>query len=148
MKIKVELKTKLSNDELHRAPELDKLKEVVDEYSIGFKGAVVLHQSLYEYNYDTKNSSYDNVDKKSMIGHIESSDIENGKLFLIIDVSESLSVTDSKYICFFRSRMQTTTGSKSPVFDEIGLFSVDLIRIGENEDVKDEYLSEVIIQSD
>ena len=147
MKIKVELKTGVSNDEFNRFPNIDKIKEEIDKYSIGFKGAIVLHKSMYEYMYDLK-ESYNDVDKKNIIGHIDDIEKENGKLFLIIETPDTF-LQDKKYICFFRSKMETTPSANTSKFDEINIFAVDLIMIGESEDIEEQYLSEVyIIPSD
>ena len=98
MKIKVELKTGVSNDEFNRFPNIDKIKEEIDRYSIGFKGAIVLHKSMYEYMYDLK-ESYNDVDKKNIIGHIDDIEKENGKLFLIIVRRGNRYVKEDYIIC-------------------------------------------------
>lgn len=147
MKIRVELKTEVSNDEFHRIPDVEKIQKAIETYSVGFKGAVVLHKSLYEYRYDTRNMSYNDVDTRNIIGHIQSTEISENKLFLIIEVDDTF-LQDAKYICFFRSRMETTPGANTPKFNEIDIFAVDLTMVGDSEEVKERYLSEVTILSD
>ena len=147
MKIKVELKTAVSNDTYHRVPDVSKIQKAIEEYSVGFKGAVVLHKSLYEYRYDTRNKFYNDVDTRNIIGHIHSTVIENEKLFLIIEVDDTF-LQDAKYICFFRSRMEKTPDAKSTEFNEINIFAVDLTMVGSLEEIKERYLSEVTILPD
>lgn len=144
MKIRIELKTKMTNDNLHRVPSLTVVKKAVDAYSVGFKGVVVLHDSLYDYKYDTRSAMYSTVDSRHVVGNIQSSEITGEKLFLIVDVNEKF-LQDSDCICFFRSQMQAVPGSNSATFDDLNIFVVDLIMIGDSEKVDEQYLSEVVI---
>ena len=147
MKIKVELKTKVENDEFGRVPDINKIKEAIEEYTVGFKGLIVLHNSIYDYQYDTRNKSYNDVDTKSVIGHIISSEIEDDKLFLIIEVTDT-TIEGDRYICFFRSRMETTPDAKDNKFNDFNIFAVDLVNVEESEQVTERYLSEVSIIPD
>lgn len=142
MILKIELKTDVTNDNLHRIPPLKQIKSAIDKYSEGFKGVVVLHESLYDYRYDTRGNSYTNVDSRQVVGSVMNTEINNDKLYLIIDVNETFDI-NKKVICFFRSNMQCSPGSKSLIFDELNIFVIDIINIGDTEDVTNERLSEV-----
>ena len=144
MKIRIELKTKMANDNLHRVPSLNVVKKAVDTYSVGFKGVVVLHDSLYDYKYDTRSAMYSTVDSRQVVGNIRSSEITEEKLFLIVDVNDKF-LKGRDCICFFRSQMQAVPGSNSATFDDLNIFVIDLIMIGDNEKVDEQYLSEVTI---
>ena len=144
MKIRIELKTKMTNDNLHRIPSLNVVKKAVDTYSVGFKGVVVLHDSLYDYKYDTRSAMYSTVDSRRVVGNIQSSEIMGEKLFLIVDVNGGF-LQDKSCICFFRSQMQAIPGSNSATFDDLNIFVIDLIMVGDNEKVDEQYLSEVVV---
>lgn len=150
MMIKIELKTSMVNDPLNRIPSLEKIQSAMADYAQGFKGLVVLHESLYDYRYDTKTASYTRVDSNQVIGNIRNTEINNHKLYLIIDVNDSFiknrrTVLDKHLICFFRSNMQSVPGSKSVTFDKLNIFAVDIIVVGDNETVTEDYLSEIVI---
>lgn len=140
MKYKIELKTKITNDKSNRMPSIEKMKDIIDEYSVGFKGIILLHDSLYDYRYDTKLQGYHSVDSNTVIGRTTSTVIEDGKLYLIVDCIRELDV-NNQFICTFRSKLESKSGNVT--FDSINVFAIDLISIGENENVSKENLSEV-----
>lgn len=144
MIIKIELKTNMANDSIGRIPTLEKIQTALDKYSEGFKGVVVLHNSLYEYRYDTKNNLYSGVDSNQIIGNIRYTEVDNDKLYLFIEANDSFNV-NNRFICFFRSNMQSAPGNRSAVFDDLNIFVVDIVTIGDNETVDDSRLSEVTI---
>lgn len=150
MIIKIELKTNMVNDSLNRIPSLERIQSAINDYSEGFKGLVVLYESLYDYRYDTKNTSYTSVDSNQVIGNIRNTEINNDKLYLIIGVNDSIiksrrAMLDKRLICFFRSNMQSIPGSKSATFDKLNVFAVDIIVVGDNETINNDYLSEIVI---
>ena len=140
MNYKIELKTTVLNDKSNRMPSIERFKDIIDEYSVGFKGIVLLHDSLYDYRYDTKLQGYHSVDSNTVIGRVTSTVIEDGKLYLIVDCIRELD-TNKQFICGFRSKLESKSGSVT--FDSVNVFAIDLVSIGENENVPKENLSEV-----
>lgn len=127
MKYKIELKTKIFNDsQKKRMPSLEKIKEAIDVYSKNGKGLLVKHDSVFDYQYNTRVDGYNTVDSLAVVGHITNSVIEDDKLFLIVNINNNESL-DYKCICFFRSRMQNTADNEDNTFNLFDIFAVDLI---------------------
>lgn len=104
------------------------------EYASGNKGLVSYHNSFYDYQYDTKLNNYHVVDPIVTIGNIADVELINGKVFIILDCNNELSLDPSeRYICFYRSVMESGMRSRSRRLKFTNLFAVDIIHINEDE---------------
>lgn len=116
----------------NRFPPLTEIKSELEQYIKDGQGLIILHKSLYEYRYDTRLTDYHRVDSIGTIGHIDSVVIENGKLFIIVEMNDNF-VPDKKYICFYRSTMQSDPLSTDRTLHISHLFAVDLVTVLETE---------------
>ena len=146
MLYKIELKT-ISNDAKGRMPSLENIKKYLDEYSKGNNGVIVLHNSFYDYRYDTRIAYYDHVDTHGIIGHIISSSIEYDKIYLIADINEDVTI-EGEYVCTYRAIMGTSIESDDTLFDQFHLFAIDLIHIAEDESLPKDKLSSIELYED
>ena len=146
MLYKIELKT-ISNDTKNRMPSLKNIKKYIDEYSEGNNGVIVLHNSFYDYRYDTRIAYYDHIDTHGIVGHITSSLINLNKVYLIADINEDVTI-EGEYVCIYRAIMSTSIESNNTLFDQFHLFAVDLIHIAEDESLSKDKLSSIEIYED
>lgn len=144
MIIRAKLELTMTNDEFNRMPSLDKMKLFIENSATGFNLVVIYHKSLYEYKYDTKGSSYSTVDSRQTIGHVKSVEISNDELYLIIDTTKDIDVTNN-FMVILRSELKSDPTNGSVVFDTVRIFCIDMIQILDNEDVGSEYLSKIEI---
>lgn len=104
---------------------LDLLERKLKEYSVGFNGVIVYHNSFYEYRFDIK-SSYNKVDSKGATGHMTDISIEDDKIYIIFESNNELNL-DDKYICYYRA-----------IFDKEELettyiFAIDLVNVSDTD---------------
>ena len=88
MRYKIEVLTVTDEKISNRFPSLEDIKKSIDDYSEGFKGLIILHDTLYDYSYDISGSNYHTVDTTTAIGHINSTIIENDKLYINVDLTK------------------------------------------------------------
>jgi hypothetical protein len=115
-----------------RLPYAKDLKDAVDKYITTGQGVVVLHQSLYDYRYDTKLSDYHKVDSISIAGHVVASEVRGEKVFVTIELNDSVS-TEKRYLCFYRAPMQSAPSMVDHTLMLTNLFSIDLITVLDKE---------------
>lgn len=136
MKYKIWLKVPKINrfdGEDRRGPSLETIQKHLEYYCAGFRGIIVLHDSMYNYMYDTKSLRYYNtVDSVNIIGHIESSVIENGKLYIIAILDDEKFDSTKDYLCVYRAEMRTNPENNKELM-VLNFFSVDLINVEINE---------------
>lgn len=140
MRLKGRLEIKAVNDEYNRIPPLEELVEIINSSSVGFNLTVVHHESLYDYNFDTKESTYNVIDSRQVVGHVESAVVENDEIYLILDLDTDFDV-EQEFIIIPRASLKSTPGSDSIVFDEINIFCIDIITIGDTEDINPDNLT-------
>lgn len=138
-----EIELKVVDDELGRLSDNVALKIALEKYIEGFKGAVVLHESIYDYNYNTENNKYYDVDKLNIIGHVKRVIDRDDKIFLQIDISKELDL-NINYICFYRASLEhIKTGTTE--YNNINIYAVDLIKVLPTENVSDSNVSDITI---
>ena len=144
MRYKVEVLQITDKKLINRYPSLEDVKKAIDDYSEGFKGIVILHDTLYDYNYDTSGTNYHKVDSTFSIGHIESSVIEDNTLYIDIDVSKDLNL-NKKYICFYRANMESMARLNDKTLSITDLFAVDLVIVADSEISENMRFSEISV---
>lgn len=130
---KIQLLTNLSEQAKKRFPPIEELDSAIKEYKQNGYGIIIKHDSLYDYQYDTKLSGYHVVDSKNISGHIVSHKLENNKIFLYIELNKPEDFIGKNLICLFRATMQTDPTKNDPKLHYKNLFVVDLVEIQDNE---------------
>lgn len=128
---RVELLTKASENS-SRLPIKEELVDALNKFKTTGQGLIVLHQSLYDYKYDTQLTGYKKVDSKTICGHLLRAELEDDKVYVIFEANEPDKLIGKNYICFYRAIMQTTV-SDDDKFHYENLFAIDLITIKDNE---------------
>lgn len=136
----IELKLVPANDKKNRMPNAKELKSIIDKYSEGNKGLVIGHDSFYDFQYDTMNTGYDTIDTTGAIGFIQSSFIEDDKLFLVININDNITISD-RVILFYRAKLRNTNKDVSVTLNSVELIAIDLINIRPIETIKESNLS-------
>lgn len=117
-----------------RLPTQLELVMAIKEYASGSKGLVLYHDSFYDYQYDTKLNNYHAVDSIVTIGNITDVERKDGKVFIILDCNDEKPLDPSeRYICFYRSVMESGLRSRSRRLKFTNLFAIDIIHIEEDE---------------
>lgn len=146
MKYKISIKNprvNINDDTDRRGPTLTSIQEHLKQYSVGFNGIIVLHHSMYDYQYEIKyRRYYVNVDSSGIIGHIEQVIIEGDTIYLIAQIDDLRFDITKDYICTYRAMMQTDPANDKELM-MVNLFSVDLILIQPDEKTETMTLSSI-----
>ena len=118
---KIELKNitelRKADGSVNRYPPVGELKKFLVMYMESGQGIVILHDSFYDYQYDTKLSSYHKVDDK---------------LYLIVEFNDTFN-PEKDYICFYRANLESDPREQERTLKITNLFAIDLITIAESE---------------
>lgn len=134
---KIELKNitelRKADGSVNRYPPVGELKKFLVMYMESGQGIVILHDSFYDYQYDTKLSSYHKVDSHNVIGHMLDVIVENDdKLYLIVEFNDTFN-PEKDYICFYRANLESDPREQERTLKITNLFAIDLITIVESE---------------
>lgn len=135
---KIELKNitelRKADGSINRYPPVGELKKFLVMYMESGQGIVILHDSFYDYQYDTKLSNYHKVDSHNVIGHIVDvlTDENEEKIYLIVEFNDTFNAK-KEYICYYRANLESDPREKDRTLKITDLFAVDLITIAESE---------------
>lgn len=151
MRYKLSIKTprrNINDDTDQRGPSLKSIQEKLRQYSVGYNGVIVLHHSMYDYQYATRRLLYyASVDSSGIVGHIEDVVIENDTVYLIAILDDLRFDSTKDYICTYRAMMQSDP-TKNNELMIVNLFSVDLILIQPEEKLESMILSTISIEQE
>lgn len=122
----------LSDGKMGRYPNIYELKKFLESYIDLGQGIVILHDSFYDYKFDTKLSSYHTVDSSHVVGHVIKVLLEDEKIYLVIEFNETFN-PEKHYICYYRANLESDPRLSDRTLKITNLFAIDLITIADSE---------------